>query len=304
MPQVQLANPSYFNPYTAASAGISQGVNLGAQLQDIAAARDKLAYEQSIRPLNRQLMDVQIANAQRAGKLADLRYPGEAAMAKQPIEKEEGTYMDYDESGNLVEYKTTKEIDPQTGEETQYTGIPKRTIKTADQIAEEKANNEAMRNYRVNVGEGAVKRAATAAEIAAWKQANPTVKTRQVYDKDMNVFEQAINSDGSLGEVVQVLLPNGQPAKRPQQQTSFQFLMGDQSAGAQPQAAIPVGASMPSAASGGDALDQLTQQFSVAPAAASSNAFATEADAEAAAAKGLIQKGDKIIIAGHSGTWQ
>jgi hypothetical protein len=32
--------------------------------------------------------------------------------------------------------------------------------------------------------------------------------------------------------------------------------------------------------------------------------FATEADAEKAAAMGIIKAGDKITVGGHGGTWQ
>lgn len=271
-PGYQLANPSYFNPYQNLQQGLQSGVNMGAQLQDIVLKNKAEQDSAAIQPLRVQLMQAELARAQQQQRLTDINMPRQVALSSQPIETPIGTelgYTDYTDpenpKGDLVEYGHFKVVDPATQAETQVSR-PIRTVKTAAQIEEERLNAGALRDYRGGLGAAAQQRAATAEQIAAWKQQNPTVKTKTVYDKDLNVFEQAINPDGSLGASVQVVLPNGQPAKRPASQMDGLAAALGALGGAQPTPTAPAGPVSGAAPSANlDALGNLANQFSAVP---------------------------------------
>lgn len=230
MPQVQLANPAYFDAYGGIARGLSAGANMGSQLQNIILSTRQAKIDDQMQPLRMALMQgqvneqplhqallgAQLLRAEQERRLTDIEMPGKEALARQPIKQLQSTFMDTDEYGNLNEYGSYKYINPETQEVTYTPRVQIKTVKTKEQLEQERLNNEAMRDYRTGLGAAAQVRAATAEQVASWKAANPTVKTKTYYDKDNNVFEQVINHDGSMGPSVQVMLPNGQPAKKPQ----------------------------------------------------------------------------------------
>lgn len=308
-PGYQLANPTLFNAGAPLAQGFSSGTNMAAQVQDMMLKKKAEQDNEQVLPLRLQLMQAEVTRAQQQQHLSDIEMPGKEIMAKQPIKIKQSEFLDLDDEGNLQKYGSFKIIDPTTGE----VGYQPRgllgTVKTKQQLEDDKANAEALRTYRQGLGEAAQTKAATAAQIAAWKQANPTVKTKTFFDKDLNVFEQVVNADGTLGAAVQVLLPNGQPAKKPASQmdglaAALGALAGP---GANPTATPTAGATpspsaqMPAAGVTGnlDALGNLANQFAAQP-----KVFANEAAAAAAANAGLIKHGDRIVVAGVSGTWQ
>ncbi len=291
MPQVQLANPAYFDPYSRLASGITSGGNLASQLNDIIIRHHQDQISQAIAPLQRQLLQgqidtqplqqqllgAQLARANTEQQLADVELPGKIAVAQQPIRQLQSTFQDTDEYGNLNEYGSYKYINPQTQEVTYTPRVQIKTVKTKEQLEQDRLNAEAMRAYRQGLGEAAGVKAATAQQIAAWKQANPKVQTRTFYDKDLNAYEQVINPDGTLGPSVAIMLPNGQQAKKPQTELGGLSAAIGALTGANPAAptapqATPQAAAAPVAPAGGapfdvDALKAATSQFTpVAPA--------------------------------------
>lgn len=157
MPQIAQVDPRLFNIGGAIADGVSSGVGVAGRLQDIAASRAALdaqeearAYEMSRRPYREQLSDIQLETAglgleqQRAQqRLTDLAMPRKEIEARQPVVLEENTFIDYDEEGNLVEFKRQKKQDPTTNEIILAPRIYNKTLKTKDQLAADKVLNAA-----------------------------------------------------------------------------------------------------------------------------------------------------------------
>lgn len=310
VPGGQLADPRLFNPYAGFGAGIGSGINMGSQLQDIVIKRQQAEEAARLAPLRQQaLMQQLAAGRQQFGQLeemnpilleraraerhlADIALPGQEALAAEPTRIKQSEFTDLDDQGNLARYGSFKVIDKKTGEVGYQPRAYLGTVKTKQQLEEEKLNAQSMRDYHAALGNSSMQKAATADDIAKYKQLHPNVRTQQVYDKDLNVFEQVINPNGTLGAAVQVLLPNGQPAKRPANaQSDINLLFS----GAGPASASVAPAAAP--ALNTDALSNLAGEFS-------QKSFATEGAAQAAAAAGTLKPGDKIIVAGVKGTWQ
>jgi hypothetical protein len=265
MPEFRGVDPRLFDFGGSLADGLSSGVRTGGQLQDIIANRDKLAYEQSLRPYRQQLMDVQLDSARTglAGvkaeqHLADIALPAKERAAADPTVMQSGTFLETDpKTGQVDEYKWEHKRDPKTGELSYAPRIHVKTVKTSAEAAKDDAlakANLALVDYRGKMGAAAAQRAVTADEIATFKRDNPTVRTKQVYDSEENVYEQVIMPDGSLGEPVQVMVKTGVPAKRPRQQTTFELLM--------PKGAATPSPSAPPKAPASNALDQLTSELS------------------------------------------
>lgn len=291
VPGYQLANPSYFNPYANLQQGLQSGVNMGAQIQDILLKNKQEQDNAEIQPLRVKLMQAELAHAHQQQHLADIQLPGQEIKAKEPIRIKQSEFLDLDEGGNLAKFGSFKVIDPVTGEVGHQPRAYLGTVKTKDQLEQDKLNAAALRDYRTGLGTAAQTKAVTAQQLLQWKQQNPTVKTKTFYDKDLNVFEQAINPDGSLGASVQIILPDGSPAKRPASQmdglaAALGALAGPQNQPApaqphvmnpvapaptqlppSPQTNPPVSASMPAGAPSAnlDALGNLANQFAAAP---------------------------------------
>lgn len=70
MPQVQFADPRYFNAFGPLSEGITQGVNLGGRLADLAYQEGVRREEIARRPLRRELEDLNLEQARLRNEIA------------------------------------------------------------------------------------------------------------------------------------------------------------------------------------------------------------------------------------------
>lgn len=158
MPSVQFANPAQFNAGAPLLQGLSSGIGMAANLQDIAAQQEQMDYERSMRPVRQQLADIQLQSAglglerdqaalTRAAteqRLIDLAMPEKQIRASQPVVLEENTFLDYDDQGNLVEFKRQKKQDPNTNEISYAPRVYNKTVKTKAQLDAELARNQAQ----------------------------------------------------------------------------------------------------------------------------------------------------------------
>lgn len=247
IPSFQGVNPALFNTAGSFGRGLDEGI----------AARQSLLQiqqEQALAPLRQSLLQAQIQREQGANRLQDIAFPVAQAEANRkqteaglPVQTDQTTFQDLDDAGNLVEYATRKEINPQTGEVNEYTGIPLRTLKTKTQLEQEANMNQALADYRRNLGQAANTRA------DAWRSSQgPRAKINTVYDAQGNVYQQVVNSDGTTSQPRLVILPDGTPAKRPANQSPFGLIFPTSGAPAGAGAAgAPVAPSASLPASGG-----------------------------------------------------
>lgn len=319
MPGFQLANPAYFDPYSRIAQGLQSGVNIGSQLSEIANRRRQQEEEMALAPMRIQLLQAQLAKAQQQAAIPDIvwgdttdvdtsrTYPAAVDIVRdeqgnpvlgndgQPVYQPTGEpsieYGDIVRTSRGIQYLPgggTAPIEKKTtlklAADREIDELNKRSLMTQREAAAQAARDRIAQKTASDAAKNALdeRKVATAEQVAAYKMANPKVKTKTFYDAENNVFEQIVNDDGSLGEAVQVILPTGQPAKRPQPQNPWMI------------APAPV-------VSGTDPLKSKVKQESGTGGILE---FGSIEQAEAAGNSGRLKKGTKIIIAGRPATWQ
>lgn len=302
----------------------SQGASLITQLQGISDAA-------AARPIKRQLDQIALQEAQNklAGNADENKLRGlKIAAAAQPLERivstdvariprilspndapaldENGnpTFAEGDTNYDLVPVQKVEVTDPVSGEKSI---IERRLspIMTSEQLGERQDKLEISRLREESLGAQRKSQAALAqarAESPDWARAGTGTKdgkmtvifynkkTREVeeYPTDLVPVQSKLDAMGQVLEEIR----NGSKTNT----------------GAATNIAAPAAAPVV-AAKDTVALDEETQSLidqlkqAAAPAAAPTS-FKNMAEAEAAAASGLIKKGQKITVGGQSGTWQ
>lgn len=303
---------------------VSRGASLVSQLQGI---RD----EAVARPIKRQMDQIKLQEAQDAllsgadeHKLRGLRI----AAAEQPLERivstdiariprilspndapaldanGNPTFEEGDTNYDLVPVQKVEVTDPTTGEKTV---IERRLtpIMTSEQLGERQDKLEISRLREESLGT----QRRQSAQLAAERLNSPDWK-RVGYGTDASgkqVFVIVNSKTGEKQEVPTDLMPvqSGLGALG----AVLQGITGGAPTAAPRNIAAPAAAPVVAAADT-VAIDEETQamidelQRAAAPASAAPSAFKNMAEAEAAAASGLIKKGQKITVGGQSGTWQ
>lgn len=344
MPNVQLADPRMFDPYSGIVNGLAAGTNIAGGLQNImlnrqrqnladaqeARAAEMAAYNQSRRPIQEQLQNMQIEEGQLGLTSLRATVPRKVAEAQMPIENQTGTFIDIDDDGNEVQYGNIQFVDPVTKEKGTYTGRPLKTLRTAAQIAADAERaavaNESSRAlaaqrgtikdpYGYAVAELEQAQAEGDAKgVEYWSarikrlNAQPgilvpgTVADREIEKLSVDASvtlgqaqvlaqtQEGLSAMQKLAAIKSFTAKNGVPPAMikltPEEQA---VLNSSKQAATNP--AAPAARPMPRPAA------------AAAPKPAA-RTFATVADAEAAAAAGLIRPGDEISVAGQLGQWQ
>lgn len=330
MPNIQLANPSYFNSGSSLAAGLGAGVDLAGQYQQQQLRRAQAERDAMMAPIQIELYKAQLAQAQQKAAMPDIVWgdsrivdnsmmnpaPPEPVLdsAGQPVIGFDGqplmqsTPRQVMEYGDIVRESTGTEYLP--GGATRPT-TKKETLKLAAERKAEGQNRESLIAQREAGAKAAEERLRIQEQLGAERLRIQEELGRAKIEVDTMKAELAqAKAEAALADPKWRTVSSGEK--------NGQLVINQVNASGELRA-IPTGqkargnnaffgtvnmGQIPSG--GGNSVDDIMAKYSGGSqsAAATPPSFATVEEAEAAGKAGSLKPGTKIIIAGRSATWQ
>jgi hypothetical protein len=203
MPGYQLANPSFFNPYGNIAQGLQSGMSMGNQLAEILYRRQQQQQQQALQPLQRQLLEAQVASAQQRSAVPDIVWGDSTDVdtsrsfpaAMEPVMDESGQPMMGDDGQPMfrpselapdIEYgdiirttKGTKYLPGGLSEPVEK----KTTVKLAKEREAEAANRESLIGSREAAVQAAQDRIALQRQLGELKAETDRIKAQAAADR-------------------------------------------------------------------------------------------------------------------------
>lgn len=255
------------------------------RLKDIELAQQEEALANA--PARKKLLDLQLEEAVRQGRLADL----------QPLEYAQKPTLEFDENGNLVQYQTVYGYDPQTGQPTDAYSPAGTIVKTAAQIEAPLRAEEALAKQREMLGEAAMIRAT---------QPPKAPVPRRLYDRATGKsFDVTYDADGN--PVITELQPGGQSTGLPPQSGGGGFNLESMVGGNKTPGGTTIQTPQPP-----PPIAQPANQGTTVQGAASTPPpelqvpvyFPDEQTATAAANSGQLKDGQRVVIGNRVMVWR
>jgi hypothetical protein len=343
MPSVQLLDPRLFGGAAdAAFGGLRSGIGTAAGIQNLLAASEAMQEDRAIRPIRRQLLKAEVANAPLAAELAKLRL--REASEQAAIPRFITGDIDFVDQTQVFPAALDEQGNP-TGEDETVIGDLVRRTKRKQIVNGNLVDAEPLLEV---IKPAAVRRSESEKEAAAIR-ATEALATQRLsgketeFERTQRLYDAAqTEGDSEAAALYKArldrlstqpgILPEGtayrrrvetlaadagipltsalEMAKTPEgAKTLSDLAVRAKAAARNPLAAFGPAPAIPGQSTEAAPVDAIADAIALstggAPASSSSvQVFNSEADAEKAAKAGRLKKGQRIRIGNQTGTWQ